>query len=307
MRALVTGGAGFIGSHLVDALVARGDDVVVLDDLSTGHRENLAGVEGRVDLQVGSVADRDAVAKAVLGCDRVFHLAAVASVQRTVEAPVETNAVNFGGVLNVLEAARAQGVGRVVFASSAAVYGDRGDAKVHEDDTPNPQTPYAIEKLQAERYVRIWPGLLGQDAVALRFFNVFGPRQDPSSPYSGVVSIFVSRLLAGQPVTIFGDGEQTRDFVAVDDVVHALLAAADRPKGDGLVCNVARGEATSVNDLYRHLAEIIGVDAKPTYAPGRPGDIRHSLANNTRLVQDLGVTPRTSVAVGLRRLVDSVR
>lgn len=308
MKVLITGGAGFIGSHLADAHVARGDQVVVLDDLSTGKEQNLAQIADKVDLQIGSVTDMAAIKAAMEGCERVYHLAAVASVQQSVETPIETNAINFGGTLNVLEAARAHGeIKRVVFASSAAIYGDRSDGAVRESDCPNPQTPYAIEKLQAERYVSIWPKLFGLDTVGLRFFNVFGPRQDPSSPYSGVVSIFADRLLAGKPTTIFGDGEQTRDFVAVNDVIRCLFAAGDTKVGGGEVFNVGRGKSTSLNTLYAEMATVVGSKDAPIYADPRPGDIRHSLAKIGRAQALLGFTAQTSIPDGLKRLVDSIR
>ena len=307
MRVLVTGGAGFIGSHLVDALVARGDEVVVLDDLSTGKRENLATVADRVQLIVGSVTDRDAVAAATDGCAVVFHQAAIASVPRTIEAPVETNAVNFGGTLNVLEAARAAGSRRVIFAGSAAIYGDHAPLPVGEDAPLSPLSPYAIEKLCAEHYVRVWAPLFGLETVSLRYFNVFGPRQDPRSPYSGVVSIFVDSLLRGEAPTIYGDGEQTRDFVAVDDVVRANLAAAAVSAPVGLVCNIARGEATSLNRLFATLSSLLGGPAAPRHAEARAGDVRHSLADVTRARDALGFVARTPVEVGLARLVEWAR
>ncbi|MCA9561643.1 MAG: SDR family oxidoreductase [Myxococcales bacterium] len=307
MKVLVTGGAGFIGSHLVEALVARGDAVVVLDDLSTGKRANLAAVAEKVDLQVGSVADRAAVDRAIAGCEVAFHQAAIASVPKTIEAPVETNAVNFGGTLNVLEAARAAGTRRVIFASSAAVYGDEAPLPVAEDAPVAPLSPYAIEKLCAEHYVRVWAPLFGLETVALRYFNVFGPRQDPKSPYSGVVSIFVDRILKGEAPTIFGDGEQTRDFVAVADVVRANLAAATVDRPEGLVCNVARGEATSLNQLYATLADLAGGAPDALYGPARAGDVRHSRAVVDRARDALGFVAKTPVRDGLAALLDWAR
>ena len=305
MRVLVTGGAGFIGSHLVDALVARGDEVIVLDDLSSGHRENLAGTNA--ELIVGSVADMSIVRGAVEGCALVFHEAAIASVPKTVESPLETNDVNLRGTLNVLQAAGDVGVGRVVFAGSAAVYGDDTPLPAREDAAPRPMSPYAVEKLASEHYLRVWSGLYGVEAVTLRYFNVFGPRQDPSSAYSGVISIFVDRLLTGRSTTIFGDGEQTRDFVFVRDVVQANLLAARVPGADGGVFNIARGDRTSLNDLYAHLARIAGGPERPEYGPGRSGDIRHSVADIDRARSVLGYAPVTSIADGLAALVDFER
>ncbi len=303
MKSLVTGGAGFIGSHLVDALVAAGDTVVVLDDLSTGRLANLAGVADRVTFLRGSVAVRADVDQAMAGCDRVFHQAAVASVPATIDAPVDTHFVNLGGTLNVLESARAAGVQRVVFASSAAVYGETDGTACVEAATPRPQSPYAVEKLAAEHYVRVWAPLYGLPTVALRYFNVFGPRQDPSSPYSGVISIFADRLRRGLVPTIFGDGGQTRDFVYVADVVRANLAAGALDAPSGLVCNVGRGESTSLNALYGHLAALLGGPATPGYQPVRAGDIRHSLADISVARAALGYAPTVSVADGLAALV----
>ncbi len=305
MKVLVTGGAGFIGSHLVDALVARGDAVTVLDDLSTGRRENLATAGGDVRLDVGSVADLDAVTRAVEGCEVVFHLAAVASVQRTVEAPIDTSAVNLGGSLHVLEAARAAGARRVVFAGSAAAYGDNPALPLRESETPRPLSPYAIEKLASEQYMRVWSQLYGLETVTLRFFNVFGPRQDPSSPYSGVISIFVDRLQAGRPATIYGDGGQTRDFVYVADVVRANLLAASVPEASGRTFNVARGEETSVRELYDTLRRLIGGGPEPILAEPRAGDIRHSRADIAAARQVLGFEPAHTVEEGLARLLAS--
>lgn len=311
MKVLVTGGAGFIGSHIVDALVARGDTVTVLDDLSTGKRENLAhhgDLEGggAVTLVVGSVTDAAAVQAAAEGAGLIYHEAAVASVQRTVEAPMETNAVNLGGTLNVLRAAQAVGAKRVVFAGSAAVYGDSDELPLAETVFPKPMSPYAVEKLASEQYVRVWSELFGVETVTLRYFNVFGPRQDPSSPYSGVISIFVDRLLKGTAPTIFGDGEQTRDFVYVGDVVQANMLAGTVPEADGGVFNVARGQTTSLNQLYAMLAEIVGGAPPVNYGEARAGDIRHSLARIDGARGVLGFEPAVPVHEGLRRLVDSV-
>lgn len=307
MKVLVTGGAGFIGSHIVDALVARGDTVVVLDDLSTGKRANLAHHDGAVSLMVGSVTDAEMVKAAAEGCELIYHEAAVASVQRTVEAPLETNAVNLGGTLNVLQAAQAVGARRVVFAGSAAVYGDSDELPLAETVFPRPMSPYAVEKLASEQYVKVWSQLFDVEAVTLRYFNVFGPRQDPGSPYSGVISIFVDRLLKGTAPTIFGDGEQTRDFVYVGDVVQANLLAGTVPEADGQVFNVARGATTSLNQLYAALSEIVGGAPPVQYGPARQGDIRHSLARIDAARSILGFDPKVSVQDGLAKLVESVK
>ncbi|MFN3200568.1 MAG: NAD-dependent epimerase/dehydratase family protein [Bradymonadia bacterium] len=316
MKVMVTGGAGFIGSHIVDALVARGDTVTVLDDLSTGKRDNLAhhgdldsapGQGGPVQLFVGSVTDMQAVQAAAEGCALIYHEAAVASVQRTVEAPLETNAVNLGGTLNVLRAAQAVGATRVVFAGSAAVYGDSDELPLSEGVFPRPMSPYAVEKLASEQYVKVWSQLFGVETVTLRYFNVFGPRQDPSSPYSGVISIFVDRLLRGADVTIFGDGEQTRDFIYIGDVVQANMLAGTVPEASGGVFNVARGATTSLNQLYAMLAEIVGGAPPVKYGPARQGDIKHSLARIDAARNTLGFDPTVPVQEGLARLVESVK
>jgi UDP-glucose 4-epimerase len=305
MKVLVTGGAGFIGSHLVDALVARGDAVVVLDDLSTGHRSNLAAVADQITFIEGTVADLATVEAAMAGCELVFHKAAIASVPASVEAPLATNAVNFGGTLNVLQAARSTGARRVIFASSAALYGDVDGVACEEGMAPNPQSPYAVEKLGSEHYVRVWADLFELETVALRYFNVFGPRQDPSSVYSGVISIFVDRLRRNLVPTIFGDGEQSRDFVYVGDVVRANLAAATVAAPKGLICNIGRGETTSLNTLYSHLSALLGGPEKAEYAAARAGDIRLSLANVDRAAEALDWRAETTVAEGLAALVDT--
>ncbi|MCA9528138.1 MAG: NAD-dependent epimerase/dehydratase family protein, partial [Myxococcales bacterium] len=294
-------GAGFIGSHLVEALVARGDAVTVLDDFSTGHAENLAAVRADIRLVRGSVTEPADVAAAAAGADVIFHQAAVASVPRSVEEPAHTHAVNVGGTVQILDAARRLGVRRVILACSAAVYGDRSDA-AREDDAPHPESPYAVEKLAAEHYLRMWPSIYGTETVSLRYFNVFGPRQDPASPYSGVVSVFVDRLRKGLPVTIYGDGEQTRDFVAVADVVRANLCAADVPDARGLVCNIARGQATTINALYGALADLLGGPAA-AHGPARAGDVRRSLAEVSRARALLGFEAQVSVRDGLARLL----
>jgi len=301
VKVLVTGGAGFIGSNLVDALEARGDEVVVLDDLSTGWRENLAGARAR--LVVASVADPNAVRAAAAGCELIYHEAAVASVARTVEAPLDTAAVNLTGTLNVLQAARSVGARRVVFAGSAAVYGDNPDLPLREDAFPRPLSPYAVEKLASEQYVRVWGDLFGLETVTLRYFNVFGPRQDPSSQYSGVISIFVDRLRRGEAPMIFGDGLQTRDFVFVGDVVRANLLAGKSATAPGHVVNIARGEATTLNALHAILARLTGGPPAPRHGDARPGDIRHSRADISAAREWLGFVPETSVEEGLRRLV----
>jgi UDP-glucose 4-epimerase len=302
---LVTGGAGFIGSHLVGRLVACGQPVRVLDDFSTGKIENLAGVLGSVEVLTGDVRDPDAVRSAADGAQVLFHLAAIASVQRSIADPAETLAVNLGGTLNVLEAARAAGCRRVVFASSAAVYGDAAASPTTEAEPPLPLSPYAITKLTGEQLCAVYTRLHGLETVSLRFFNVFGPRQDPSSPYSGVISRFVSALLDGERPVVFGDGRQTRDFVYVTDVVDALLLAATAPQATGGAFNVATGRGVSVNDTLRVLATLTRARRPPRHEPARAGDIRHSVADIDAARRAFGYEATVSLADGLARTIEA--
>jgi UDP-glucose 4-epimerase len=310
MRYLVTGGCGFIGSHLVDALVAAKHDVTVLDDLSTGHRANL---DPRARLIIGDVADAGVVAKAMDGVDGCFHLAAVASVQRCLTEWQRSTAVNLAGTINTLDASRRAGASArpVVFASSAAIYGDAGSDTVSEARAPAPISFYGADKLGSEHHARIAADLLGVPATGLRFFNVYGPRQDPSSPYSGVISIFVDRLERRQGVTIFGDGEQVRDFVFVGDVVAHLVAAmrrlhgAAQPRFDAF--NVCTGRATSVNMLLAGIADALGVKPAIERQRSRPGDIRVSIGDPTRARAALDVSAEIRLADGLARLIASRR
>jgi UDP-glucose 4-epimerase len=306
VKVLVTGGAGFIGSHLVDRLIALGHEVRVFDNLSTGKRENLRQHADRVQLVVGDVRDEAALLRASEGVNLVYHEAAVVSVQLSVERPDETLAVNLGGTLNVLRAAKAQGAKRVVLASSAAVYGSRGEGARRESDPTLPESPYGLEKLGSEHYLRMWHELYGLDTVSLRYFNVFGPRQDPSSPYSGVISIFADRLLRGMTPTIYGDGEQTRDFVYVANVVEANICAGLGPATQGTF-NVGCGISTSLNQLLKQMGQAVGTEAKANYAEGRAGDIRYSQADITRSTSLLGYVPQVSVQDGLGKLIASLR
>lgn len=280
---LVTGGAGFIGSNLVDALLARGYAVRVLDNLSTGKRENLPQ---DVELIVGDVADADCVRRAVQGCRAVVHLAAVASVQASVDDPIGTHQSNLVGTLNLCEAMREAGVKRVLFASSAAVYGNNGEGQAIDEDTPKaPLTPYAADKLASEHYLDFYRRQHGLEPVVFRFFNIFGPRQDPSSPYSGVISIFTERAQKGLPIAVFGDGEQTRDFVYVGDLVEVLVQALESPEAAEGAVNVGLNQATSLNQLLEAIGDVLGGLPEVSYQASRSGDIRHSRANNARLVQ----------------------
>ena len=301
---LVTGGAGFIGSHLVDALLDKGYAVRVLDDLSTGKRSNLPLDNPRVELIEGDVADAALVARAAIGCQAVAHLAAVASVQASVDDPVRTHQSNFVGTLNVCEAMRQAGIKRVLFASSAAVYGNNGEGESILEDTPKaPLTPYAADKLSSEYYLDFYRRQHGLEPVVFRFFNIFGPRQDPSSPYSGVISIFCERAEKGLPIAIFGDGEQTRDFVYVGDLATILVQALELPAVQVGAINVGLNQATTLNQLLMALSQVVGDLPAISYLPARSGDIRHSRANNQRLLERFKFPESTPLNVGLARLL----
>lgn len=302
MKCLVTGGAGFIGSNLARALVARGDEVRVLDDLSTGRASNLDGVD--CEFVRGDLRDAGTVDAAVAGCDRVFHLGALPSVPRSIADPVRSNEVNVLGTLNVLEAARRGGVGRVVFASSSSIYGDQPVPVKSEDLPPRPLSPYAVSKLAAEKYCQVFHGVYGLETVCLRYFNVFGPRQDPGSPYAAVVPIFTSRILDGLPPLVNGDGTQSRDFTFVDNVVDGNLRAAEAPGAAGLVMNVACGGSISVNRLASEIARLLGrEDLAPVHAPARAGEVRDSRADIGLARRILGYEPSVAFEDGLRRTV----
>ncbi|WP_373499700.1 SDR family oxidoreductase [Desulfococcus sp.] len=290
-RALITGGAGFIGSHIADVLVRAGRQVRVIDNLASGSLDNLAHLGDRVDFIHGDIRDADLLLRAARGCEVIFHEAAVVSVTRTVAAPVETAAVNDMGTLQVLDTARKAGVRRVVLASSSAVYGDDPVMPKREEMRPKPMSPYAVQKLTNEHYARLYHELYGIETVCLRYFNVYGPRQDPSSPYSGVISIFMTRAFTGEPPVVYGDGEQCRDFVFVEDVARANLLAGVAPDISGGVFNVGTGTAMTVNDLWLSIARRAGIDAAPVYAPSRPGDIRESLSSIDRAEAELGFRP----------------
>lgn len=301
---LITGGAGFIGSHLADALLAKGHSVRILDDLSTGKRSNLPLDNPRVELIEGDVADAALVATVMAGCSAVAHLAAVASVQASVDDPVRTHQSNFIGTLNVCEAMRQAGVKRVLFASSAAVYGNNGEGESIDEETAKaPLTPYASDKLAGEYYLDFYRRQHGLEPAIFRFFNIFGPRQDPSSPYSGVISIFSERARKGLPITVFGDGEQTRDFVYVEDLVDLLVQAIEMPTLEVGAVNVGWNQATTLKQMLQALEEVVGQLPPITYGPARSGDIRHSRANNQRLLQRFTFPEQTPMSVGLARLL----
>jgi UDP-glucose 4-epimerase len=301
---LITGGAGFIGSHLTDALLAKGYSVRILDDLSTGKTGNLPLDNPRVELIEGDVADAALVARAMSGCRAVAHLAAVASVQASVDDPVRTHQSNFIGTLNVCEAMRQAGVKRVLFASSAAVYGNNGEGESIDEDTPKaPLTPYASDKLASEYYFDFYRRQHGLEPAIFRFFNIFGPRQDPSSPYSGVISIFCERAQKGLPIAVFGDGEQTRDFMYVEDLVDVLVQSLETPQLEVGAVNVGLNQATTLKQLLEVLGEVVGQLPPISYGPARSGDIRHSRANNQRLLQRFKLPEPTPMSVGLARLL----
>lgn len=301
---LITGGAGFIGSHLTDALLAKGYAVRILDDLSTGKRSNLPLDNPRVELIEGDVADAELVARAAVGCQAVAHLAAVASVQASVDDPVKTHQSNFIGTLNVCEAMRQAGIKRVVFASSAAVYGNNGEGEAITEDTPKaPLTPYASDKLAGEQYLDFYRRQHGFEPVVFRFFNIFGPRQDPSSPYSGVISIFAERAVKGLPIAVFGDGEQTRDFFYVRDLVDLVVQGIEKPVVEEGAVNVGLNATTSLNQLLAALADVVGNLPTVSYLPARSGDIKHSRASNQRLLARFDVPEPTPLKVGLARLL----
>lgn len=306
-RCLVTGGAGFIGSHLVDALLAHGQTVRVLDDFSTGKAANLAGASERIELARGSITDPDAVKSAVKDCEIVYHLAAIASVTKSVETPGLSHAVCATGTLNVLDAARQLGVRRVIYAASSSAYGDQpGDSRT-ESDPLIPLSPYAAAKLAGEHYCTAFTSVYGLETVRLRFFNVFGPRQDASNPYSGVIAIFINAMIQGKTPTIFGDGTQARDFVYIDNVVQALRLAADAGPANGHVYNIGSGQSSSILALVQHLNELLGTHIQPIHQPPRAGDVRMSQASIGRAGADLGYRPTVSFRDGLAKTVVSLQ
>lgn len=305
MRVLVTGGAGFIGSHVVRALVTRGDAVRVLDDLSSGRRANLDGVDA--ELVVGDITEPDVVRSALAGITHVIHLAALVSVPRSIAEPELSHAVNATGTLRLLVAARDHDVRRVVIASSSAVYGDT-DGVNDESMALHPTSPYGVDKMAAEAYATTFHRLYGLETVSLRYFNVFGPRQDPASGYAAAVPRFVARLLAGRPPIIFGDGTQTRDFTYVANVVQANLLALQAPAAPGGTFNVATGVSVSVATLAADLADVTGrPDLRAEHAAPRAGDILHSSADVTRARESLGFRPEVDLREGLRRTVEWYR
>ncbi|MBK6532312.1 MAG: SDR family oxidoreductase [Deltaproteobacteria bacterium] len=306
MKVLVTGGAGFIGGHLIDALLAQNAEVRVIDNFSTGRRENIDRVRNRIDFIEADICGPEAIARAVHGVELVFHEAAIPSVSRSVADPVASNQANVGGTVSVLNAARLAGVRKLVYAASSSAYGDTPTLPKIETMTPRPMSPYAISKLAGEQYVTVFGKLYGFETVSLRYFNVFGPRQDPKSEYAAVIPRFVTTILAGQRPVIFGDGEQTRDFCFIENTVSANLLAA-KATTHGEVVNVACGARVSLNALIGLINEELGTDVKPEYAPGRPGDVRDSLADITAAQKLLGYEVLFDLRAGLKKAIDWYR
>jgi nucleoside-diphosphate-sugar epimerase len=307
LRALVTGGAGFIGSNIVERLLNDGHDVRVIDNFSTGHRHNLEPFLGHIEVIEGDLQSYERAHKAVQGMEIVFHEAALPSVPRSVQDPLTTSAVNITGTLNTLLSARDSGVRRFVYASSSSAYGNNPVNPRVEDATPSPLAPYAVSKLAGEHYCRAFANVYGMETVSLRYFNVFGPRQDPDSQYSAVIPRFIRALIAGDEIGVFGDGEQTRDFTFVDNVVEANLLAASASIPNGEVFNIACGEAVTVNMLVSELAGILGTTARTTGLPARPGDVRDSEADIGRAREVLGFEPSVRLHEGLEKTVEWFR
>jgi nucleoside-diphosphate-sugar epimerase len=303
---LVTGGAGFIGSHLSEELVRRGHRVRVADSLITGKRSNLDHIKG-IDFLEGDLADISVAQKAVQGCDYVLHQAAIPSVPRSVKDPLTSNRANVDATLNVLLASRDAGVRRLVFAASSSAYGDTPTLPKHEEMPTNPLSPYALQKVIGEQYLQLFTRLYGLETVSIRYFNVFGPRQDPTSPYSGVISVFATALLEKRPPTIYGDGEQTRDFTYVANVVDGVLRACEAPRASGEIINVATGGRISLNRLFEEMRKLVGADVTPVYAEARRGDVRDSQADITRARELLGYEPIVGFEDGLSRTIDWYR
>ncbi len=304
---LVTGGAGFIGSHIATALVERGETVRVLDNLSSGKRKNLAHLGDRVEFVEGEVVNRGDVERALAGVEVVFHQAALASVPHSVAAPLDTNAACVTGTVNLLDAARQGGVRRVVFAASSSAYGDDPTPAKHERLLPAPLSPYAAAKVAGELYCQAFAATYGLETVALRYFNVFGPRQDPKSQYAAVIPKFITEMLTGRRPTIFGDGKQSRDFVFIENVVQANLLAADAPEGSGHVINVGCGRAYNLLDLIAGINRALGTHIEPIFDAPRAGDVRESLADISLARKLLGYEPKVDFEEGLRRTIDHYR
>ena len=301
---LVTGGAGFIGSHIVERLVRDGQEVRVLDDFSSGKRENIAPFASKIDLVEGDLRKTVDCARACEGVEIIFHEAAVPSVPRSVDDPQTSHEVNIDGTFNLLMAARDAKVRRVVYAASSSAYGDQPELPKRETALPSPLSPYALNKLVGEYYLSVFYKCFGLEAIALRYFNVFGSRQDPTSAYAAAIPAFVSAILKDEAPTVYGDGEQTRDFTYIDNIVHANMLAASVPKAEGYVMNVACAERVSVNQIIGEINKLLGKDVEPRYVDTRPGDVKHSLADITLAGELIGFEPVIMFDEGLRRAID---
>jgi nucleoside-diphosphate-sugar epimerase len=298
----VTGGAGFIGSQLTRTLLSKGAErVIVIDNLLTGHEKNLAEIRDRVDFRNVDICDYDAVLKATSGCDTVFHLAAIPSVPRSIVDPVPSHEVNINGTFNVYRAAHENKVRRVVYGASSSAYGDTLVLPKTESMAPSPKSPYALQKLVGEYYGSVFSSCFDLETVALRFFNVYGPRQDPNSPYSGVLSIFMRCILENRAPTLFGDGEQSRDFTYVEDVANLLVKASTAPNVSGRVYNAGNGGRYTLNQVWKALNQLTGSDIQAVYGPPRAGDVRDSQADTAAAIRDLGHAPQFTLEEGLRR------
>ncbi len=306
---LVTGGAGFIGCNLVRRLLDDGNDVVVMDNFSTGRRENISDVSGRIDLHEKDIRNVSAVTKAAVGCEVIFHQAALGSVPRSVKDPQTSHDVNVNGTINVLQAARETRARRVVFASSSSVYGDQPVSPKHEGMTPAPLSPYAASKVCGEAYMRGYSGSYGLETICLRYFNVFGPHQDPHGAYAAVIPAFVARMLKGQPPVVFGDGTQSRDFCYIDNVCRANLLAAEAPTEvcDGRAVNIACNRGTNLLEILDCLKKLLGVEIEPQFKTPRPGDVKHSLADVSLAWESIGYRPEVYFCQGLEKAIQWYR
>ncbi len=302
---LVTGGAGFIGCNLVRFLLGKGHEVVVVDNFATGKRENLADVLNRIAFHEADIRDREAMDRAVAGCAAIFHEAALGSVPRSVEDPLTSHEANVNGTITVLEAARAAGVKRIVFAASSSAYGDQKESPKHEGMVPMPISPYAAGKVACEAYMQGYAAVYGMETLSLRYFNVFGPYQDPAGAYAAVIPAWVSRALRGERAVVYGDGEQSRDFCYIDNVCEANWLAATAPAEacKGQPVNIACHQQTSLNDILRQLRELLKVDIQAEYADPRPGDVKHSLANVSLAKRTIGYEPRVFFEEGLAKAI----
>ena len=304
MKYLVTGGAGFIGSNIVEELLNRGESVRVLDNFSTGKRENLKEFEKDIELIEGDIRSYPIVKQAVTGIDIVLHQAALSSVPGSINDPITSNEVNIGGTLNMLDASKDAGVKKFIFASSSAIYGDDPELPKHEGMTPNPLSPYAVSKLAGENYCRVFSKIYGLETVCLRYFNVFGPKQDPDSEYSAVIPKFIKLITNNQQPIIYGDGKQSRDFIYVDNVVEANLLAASAECKAGVVMNCACNDQIELNYLIEQINKLLGKNINPVYAEHRNGDIKHSFANITLIKNNLGFEPKIKFSEGIQKTVN---